>query len=93
MIMLYFHVQSVLVICIICFSCGAFAQGQFRDRDPAVTKWTFDSSIKDIQWVGQDEKTVLVQTYGDKLWRSPDTGKLKNLVSLVFLRMQTFLCI
>lgn len=56
---------------------GVFARKDvgFRQGQPMSYNKVFESSIKDIQWIGRNDQTILIQTYSDRLWRSPDTGR------------------
>jgi len=43
-----------------------------------VKEVTFDSAVSDIQWLGDDQSTVLVQTNKGRLYRSTDKGSSWN---------------
>merc|ERR1719330_704902 len=47
----------------------------------AVKEGVFDSAVMDIQWMGEDDKTVLVQTMSGRLYRSANGGEKWNEIS------------
>lgn len=47
----------------------------------SVKEVVFDSAVSDIQWIGADQKTVLVQTAKGRLYRSTDGGDKWNEIT------------
>ena len=73
---------SLLRLCLlplVSFNVGAAAskamQAGFRQGQPSTYSNVFESGVKDIQWVGAQNQAILTQTYGDRLWHSPDGGR------------------
>eukprot|EP00413_Alexandrium_margalefii_P040988 CAMPEP_0204600826 /NCGR_PEP_ID=MMETSP0661-20131031/55668_1 /ASSEMBLY_ACC=CAM_ASM_000606 /TAXON_ID=109239 /ORGANISM="Alexandrium margalefi, Strain AMGDE01CS-322" /LENGTH=835 /DNA_ID=CAMNT_0051611661 /DNA_START=41 /DNA_END=2545 /DNA_ORIENTATION=- len=65
------RVRSVAVLCLAVASIGL-------GKNVEVKEVTFDSAVSDIQWLGDDQSTVLVQTNKGRLYRSTDKGASWN---------------
>ncbi|CAE8675502.1 unnamed protein product, partial [Polarella glacialis] len=50
----------------------------------SVKEVVFDSAVQDIQWLGTDQKTVLVQTSKGRLYRSTNGGDKWNDITDFF---------
>merc|ERR1719401_925869 len=50
-------------------------------KQVSVKEVVFDSAVSDIQWLGADQKTVLVQTSKGRLYRSTTGGDKWNDIS------------
>ncbi|CDJ35454.1 BNR/Asp-box repeat-containing protein, related [Eimeria mitis] len=51
------------------------ATAAVTNKKVSVSEVSFDSHVEDIQWCGENHKTVLLKTRSGRLYRSKDGGK------------------
>lgn len=54
---------------------GSSASAPITNKKVSVSEVSFDSHIEDIQWCGEDHRTILLKTRKGRLYRSKDGGK------------------
>ncbi|KAL8426675.1 hypothetical protein Efla_005932 [Eimeria flavescens] len=58
-----------------CGHQGSLAASPIVNKKVSVSEVSFDSHIEDIQWCGDDHRTILLKTRKGRLYRSKDGGK------------------
>jgi len=56
----------------------------FAGKKVSVKEVVFDSAVSDIQWLGEDQKTVITQTTKGRLYRSTNGGETWNDITDFF---------
>ncbi|CDJ41421.1 sortilin, putative [Eimeria tenella] len=69
-----FSVGLAAFLAALCASWGV-ATAAVTNKKVSVSEVSFDSHIEDIQWCGEDHRTVLLKTRNGRLYRSKDGGK------------------